>query len=409
MGCRPLNLIRIIPAKESQVLKRSLWQEISMDPAREGKEGRRKYISFRKRLIAVAAASVIIVAGFAIYQYSVNRPPAGKVLNIYTYDSFMKYGENNISARNTVFQTFAKEFNITVNVHYIKSGLLLSKLENQKNNPQADVVIGLTNMNGVQAVNDGLILNYTPPAANFINSSLKSEMGSASGFITPYEYSYLGIDYNKTYFETRNLTPTFADLSNSSMAGNLLMQYPSTSDTGLGFLLWEISYYKYILDRNWTTWWLDMKPYTTGHFYSDWSTSFQYYDTGPGTRMLVSYLTDPAYNTYFGYGNSSGSTLTFHDSKAYGWRTIYGLGIINGSSNIALDREFINYFLSPTVQNLVPQNEWMYPANGTISLPASFNSIQNFGHIYPLNNYLNATEIANNYKEWEFEWSNIMQ
>lgn len=380
-----------------------------MDPAREEKEGVRKYSPFKMRIIALAAAVIIIVAGFAVYQFSLNKAPEGKVLNVYTYDTFMKYGSDNASARSTVFETFAHEYNVTVNVHYIKSGMLLPTLETQKGNPQADIVIGLTNMNGVQAVNDGLVLNYTPSATSYINSSLKSEMGSANGYITPYEYSYLGIDYNRTYFGVQNLTPTFSYLSNSSVAQNLLMQYPSTSSTGLGFLLWEIAYYKYLLGENWTKWWLDIKPYTGGHIYSDWTTSFGYYDTGPSTRMVVSYLTDPAYNTYFGYGNSTGSTVTFHDSKAYGWRTIYGLGIVNGSGNLALDRAFVNYFLSPTVQDLVPQNEWMYPANSTISLPSSFNSIQNFGHIYPLNDYLNATEIASNYQEWEFEWSNIMQ
>ncbi len=397
-----------MPAKESEVLKRSLWQEKKMDPAREDNNRPKRYSSYRRKLIAVAAAVIVIAAGFTVYYSILNARQPGKSITVYTYDSFFAYGLNKTNARNAVFHTFESEYGVTVNVKYIK-GSLINTLYSERNHPRADIVIGLTNMNGIQAVKEGLLAKYTPPADGYINSSLLKGLGTASSYLAPYEYSYLGIDYNKTYFGTDNLTPAFSDLSNRSMASNLLLQYPTSSNTGQGFLLWEISYYKYVLGENWTGWWKDVKNYTAGHIYNDWATSFNYFDTGPNTRLLVSYLTDPAYNSFFGYGNSTGSTLSFHASKAYGWRTIYGIGIVNGSQNMTLDREFINYFLGPSVQNEIPQNEWMYPANQTIGLPGSFNAIQNFGQVYPLNNYLNATEIYNNVKSWDTEWLNIMQ
>lgn len=381
-----------------------------MDPARDKTEKGRGYSSYRKRLSALVIAVVIIVAGFSVYYGIMNRPSGEKTLTIYTYSSFMAYGANKNQTLNTVFGTFENAHNVKIIVKTPSNGILQQLLA-EKNNPQADIVIGLTNMNGVTASGQGLLVNYTPPAEQYINSSLIAEMGSASNYITPYEYSYLGIDYNRSFvngtsFTTDgNFTPSFSNLSHDILAGNLLLENPTTDDTGLGFLLWQIAYYKYVLhDNSWMDWWNSTSKATSGHIYDSWDTAFGYFNTGNGTNLVVSYLTDPAYNQYFGYGNTTGSAVTYHDGKAYGWRTIYGIGIVNGSKNVALDKEFLNYFLSPTVQNEIPTNEWMYPANSSISLPPLFGGLQSQSSIYPLNNYITASDIAQNIQTWETQW-----
>lgn len=373
-----------------------------MDPARDN-EKRGRYRPYRKRLISLVVALIIIVAGFAIYYSKLNSSSGDKTLTIYTYSSFMAYGSNKTQAYNTVFGAFEQQYGVKIIVKTPSAGLL-NTLTSQKSNPQADIVIGLTNMNGVQAAGRGLLVNYTPPADSYLNSSLLNEMGSASNYVTPYEYSYLGIDYNRSFTGPVNFTPSFANLTTITNASNLLLENPTTDDTGLGFLLWEIAYYTYVLNENWTKWWNETKPYTTGHIYDSWDTAFGYFGTGLHTNLLVSYLTDPAYNSYFGYGNGTGSSVVYHDGNAYGWRTIYGIGIVNGSKNLQLDREFVNYFLSPHVQNEVPTNEWMYPANTTITLPPSFSILPDQGNIIPLNNYVTASDIATNIQTWETQW-----
>lgn len=373
-----------------------------MDPARDN-EKRGRYRPYRKRLISLVVALIIIVAGFAIYYSKLNSSSGDKTLTIYTYSSFMAYGSNKTQAYNTVFGAFEQQYGVKIIVKTPSAGLL-NTLTSQKSNPQADIVIGLTNMNGVQAAGRGLLVNYTPPADSYLNSSLLNEMGSASNYVTPYEYSYLGIDYNRSFTGPVNFTPSFANLTTITNASNLLLENPTTDDTGLGFLLWEIAYYTYVLNENWTKWWNETKPYTTGYIYDSWDTAFGYFGTGLHTNLLVSYLTDPAYNSYFGYGNGTGSSVVYHDGNAYGWRTIYGIGIVNGSKNLQLDREFVNYFLSPHVQNEVPTNEWMYPANTTITLPPSFSILPDQGNIIPLNNYVTASDIATNIQTWETQW-----
>lgn len=188
------------------------------------------------------------------------------------------------------------------------------------------------------------------------------------------------------------------------------MENPLYDSTGEGFLLWQIAYYQYLLHQDWTTWWKSIKPYAyaQGHIYDSWDTAFGYYGTGPNTNLAVSYLTDPAYNYYFSYGNGTGSTVSYHNGTAYGWQTVYCIGIVNGSANLPIDRAFVNYFLGPAVQNEIPQNEWMYPANDTIALPQSFSYAVNPTDIVPLNDYLNASTIAENVQSWELQWQLIM-
>ncbi len=395
-----------------RISKGLLWQELIMDPARDSEPVGRKYTSFRRRVIAVAIAVIIIVAGFTIY-YSITSGNHGgkKVLTIYAYDSFLKYGNNYNKTFSTVFGTFAREHNVTINV--VNKSNLLPTLESQKGTPGADIVIGLTNMNGVTAVSNNLLVKYSPPGASYVNSSLMNEMGSAVSYLTPYEYSYLGIDYNRSFVNNTAFAPhgqffpSFENLTNSSLASNLLMENPTIDDTGEGFLLWEIAYYQHVLHENWTKFWNSTKAYATGNVLDSWGTAFGQYDTGPGTNMVVSYLTDPAYNVYNGYGNGSGSTVTYHNGTAYGWRTIYGIGIVNGSHNLSLDRQFVSYFLNQTVQSQLPLNEWMYPANQSTPLPPVFGVLPDQSNIQPLNNYLNATQISLNIKAWELQWQSI--
>ncbi len=379
-----------------------------MEPARDKNPGWKGLRPFEKRLAAVGIAVVIVVASFGAY-YAISGQHGGKrTLVVYTYGSFMAYGANKTAAFQKVFGTFEKEYNVSIVVRTPAQGLL-SALKSQNGTGQADLVIGLTNMDGVQAARDGLLVSYTPPADAYISQSLKGSMGSASPYLTPYEYAYLGVDFNKSVFQQggTQFRPTFGDLSNSSAASNLLLENPLYDSTGEGFLLWEIAYYQ-MLHQNWTNWWKAVKPYVQRHIYDSWSTAFGYFGTGPGTNLLASYLTDPAYNYYFGYGNGTGSTVTYSNGTAYGWQTVYCIGIVNGSHSIPLDRAFVNYFLGPGVQNEIPQNEWMYPANQTIQLPQSFNYAVDPSNVVPLNEYLNASTIATNLQAWELQWQQLM-
>ena len=391
------------------ILKLLLWQDDLMEPARdENKEGK-KYGSYRKKLYTLIVVVVVVIAGFAIYYTVANLPSKKLTLVIYTYDSLFTSGNNNTTqVYNAIFGNFEKMYNVTIDITKPTNGLL-QQLNATRSHPQADIVIGLDNINGPQAVSDGLLMKHSSSAKPYINSSLYSEMGNAASYITPYEYSDLGIDYN-TSFVQANFTPSMWNLANNStIASNLLLENPLTDSYGQQFLVWEIALSKYVLGQNWTVWWKSIKQYLTGHIYPDWGHAFGNFETGAGTNLVVSSLTDPAYYYLFGYGNGTNSTVLYQKGTPYGWRTIYGLGIVNGSKNVALDKAFINYFLSPAVQKYIPEVEWNYPANSSQSLPNSYIHAPDQSKIVQLNEYMNASYVAQNVPQCDTEWLSIMQ
>jgi len=378
-----------------------------MIPAREREKRIGKLRPFEKRVLTVAVALVMLIAGFSVY-YSIGNTSGKPTLVVYTYPSFLTSGSNPKQAYAQVFGTFEKEYGVNIVVKRPSRGLIQT-LELQGTHPQANIVIGLNNIDAVEAVQQGLLAKYQPPATEYINRTLMEELGSAVGYLTPYEYAYLGIDYNMSLTGGAILKTDFQDIAvNHTLAGNLLMEYPELSATGEAFLLWEISFYTYILHQNWTAWWSQMKQYASDHIFDSWSQAFSRFETGAGTNMVVSYATDPAYFRYFNQSAETNSTLIYYNGTAYGWRTIYGIGIVNHSENTALSEKFVNYFLSPVVQNELPLNEWMYPANSTVRLPGVYRYAVNESAVFPLNNYLNATDIQLNIENWLDEWIELM-
>lgn len=377
-----------------------------MSPAGNEEKRGSRYAGYRRKVLALAVAVIIVVAGFSVY-YFLKNEKHGNVLVVYSYDSFMAYGNNSIGYNfNTIFGHFDQEYNVTIEV--VNQSDPLSILEAEASHPVANIVLGLTNMNGVIAEQKNLLVKYTPPGLAYVNSTLISEMGSAASYVIPYEYSYLGIDYNTSFAGGHNFTPTFEDLLSRSNASNLLLENPASDSTGLGFLLWEIAYYKFLLKQDWQIWWQGYANNSTAKnkIYDTWGDAFNAFNTGAGTNLVSSYLTDPAYYSLEGYG-PLGSAVSYYHGGAYGWRTIYGIGIVNGSGNLPLEEAFVNYFLSPRVQDLIPENEWMYPANSTIQLPSLYGMLPSQDSITPLNNYMNASYIAENISNWILQWDNL--
>ena len=153
---------------------------------------------------------------------------------------------------------------------------------------------------------------------------------------------------------------TFPDIAdNASWASQLLYEDPTVDITGEEFLVWQIEYYQHVLDENWTTFWAALLPHLVYKPAPDWGTAFAEFTSSPGNpQMVVSYSTDPAYAAYYGPPNQFNATVSWWNGTAYGWRSVYGLGIVSGSRHLSLDEQFEQWFLSGAVQSQIPTNEW---------------------------------------------------
>jgi thiamine transport system substrate-binding protein len=358
-------------------------------------------------LIAILAAVVVIIAGLGLYTLASQQTAT---LVIYTYDSLFGGADCGAANWSTVFGAFESAHDVHIDVE-CPAGTLASTLLAQQNAPGADLVIGLDELTAPEADADHLLVPYAPPELGKVSPTLVQEL-SPDDAVVPYEWGYLGIDYNSSFAaQTRGAVAnaTFPDfVSNASWARQLLVEDPSVDITGEEFLVWEIEYYEHVLHEDWQGFWRTVLPEMAFAPATDWGTAFDEF-TGPppAPQMVASYTTDPAYAAANGEAGQYNTTVSWWNGTAYGWRTIYGIGIVAGSHHLSLDEQFEDWFLGGRVQSLIPLNEWEYPANETIPLPSVYDANIDPTSIVPLNADTSPSQVAANLTGWVDDWLTI--
>jgi thiamine transport system substrate-binding protein len=359
-------------------------------------------------LAATVVALAVVLAGYGVYSYESHLPAAGTTdLVVYTYPSFFGGGcGSNISA---VLAPFESQHHVTVTFE-CPGGSLLATLENERNAPSADVVVGLDEVTATRAADDGLLVPYAPTGLANVPSNLVAEL-DPTHHSTPYEWGYLSIDYSPSFWNATDgaiAHAAFSDFTNNTTwAKGLLTEDPTGDITGDEFLLWEIAFYQYVLHQDWTSWWRSVAPYIQTA--PDWQTAFDEFSSPPNNPpMVVSYTTDAAYAAATGSPGSLNGTVTSWGGVEYGWKTIYGMGVVNGSAHVGLDEALIDWLLGGTVQAAIPTNEWEYPANDTAALPPSFGAALDPASIVALDDTMTPAEIALELPGYLNEWQSLM-
>ena len=362
-------------------------------------------------IVAIAIALVVAVTGFGIAEYESQLAPAGEpTLVVYTYPSLFGGVDCGAPAFSTVFGAFELSHHVRIEVE-CPAGTLLETLLEQAGAPGADLVIGLDELTTPVAAADHLLVPYRPPALADVPSALVAEL-SAEAAAVPYEYGYLAIDYNASFAARTDgaiARATFTNFtSNATWAQGLLTENPEYDITGEEFLAWQIEFYSAVLHENWTSFWRSVWAEGLPSPAPSWGAAFGEFSAPSGNPpMVVSYSTDPAYAAANGEAGAFNSTVSWWNGTAYGWRTIYGIGIVNGSRELPLDEAFENWFLSGTVQSEIPENEWEYPANVTIPLPAVFDASIPPASIAPLNADVSSTELSADLPGWIATWLSL--
>ncbi len=346
-----------------------------------------------------AVALVVVVAGVGLAAY-LGSGLGEPTLVIYAYSSL--FGGPGTANYSYVFDTFAAAHHVHIDVEF-PSGTLVSTLLAQKNAPVADLVIGLDEITTPQAEANGLLVPYSPPGLANVSGDLATSLSPDHG-ATPYEWGYLGIDYSAAFAAAthgavaRATLPDFA--TNASWAGQLLIEDPTVDITGEEFLVWQIEYYETVLHENWTGFWTGVLPHLAYLPAPDWGSAFNEFSSPGGPAMVVSYTSDPAYAAYTGTPGAYNSTVSWWNGTAYGWRTVYGIGIVSGTRHLGLDQEFVNWMLNGSVQNEIPLNEWEYPANQSVSVPPVYSWAPDPYAIQPLNDRTTPSEIESSLSGW---------
>lgn len=338
------------------------------------------------------------------------KKTASKTLQIYTYESLMSDLYYNIEGN------FSAYSGINVNItRFSDANQLVTELTS---GAKPDIVIGIDNaLINLFNVSNYFVQYDNSSVLNNINPELMNNL-DPSHYLIPYDYGVIALTYQNSLVNSSNYpflgnNFTFNDLVNSTLASKIVLENPKISSTGLGFLLSTIATYgdsannvTGVLGQNWTNFWK-----TTGKKFTvtkSWNDAYAVFSDAKGSNpIMVSYLTDPAYN-YCLYNDTSTSTAltTLSNGSQAGWFQIEGMGIVKGSPNQAAAQEFMNWFLSEDVQNKIPESNWMFPANVEATVPACFSAagVPNLKTIVPLNNYITTTQLKTYLSSWMNQW-----
>ncbi|KAA3641377.1 MAG: thiamine ABC transporter substrate-binding protein [Armatimonadetes bacterium] len=336
-------------------------------------------------LIIVAVAVMVSVAACS----SDSNPDEIVLL---THDSF--------AVSDGVLEEFTAQTGITVVQRTGgDAGTMLNQAVLTKDNPIADVIYGVDNTFISRAIDNDLFVSHRASGIENVSELLLVDGDLA----TPIDYGDVCVNYHMEGLENRDvpipanlddlLDPTYRDL--------FVVEDPATSSPGLAFLMATIAAYPDGADYDWKAYWTDL--FANGvSVASDWSEAYytQFSQAGGDRPLVVSYASSPPAEVLFGELTEAPTGVMTEGC----FRQIEYAGILKGSEHEANAGVLIDFLLSPTFQNDIPLNMFVYPANSQATLPQVFADYTVFPDAPVV---MEPHTIDENRERWIEEWTQI--
>ncbi|MCD6554227.1 MAG: thiamine ABC transporter substrate-binding protein [Anaerolineae bacterium] len=354
----------------------------------------------KKQLCLLLAFVILTGLATACRPAAATPTPAGpRTLVLMSHDSF--------AVSEDVIAEFEEAHN--AKVQFLPSGdagAALNQAILSKANPLADVFFGVDNTFLSRALQAGIFEPYKPRGLENVPDELKLDPEYR---LVPVDYGDVCLNYDKSYFEEKGLTPpqTLEDLTRPELKGLTVVENPATSSPGLCFLLATVGHFGESGDYTYLDFWRDMRAndvlVTEGWEDAYWGQSTW---AGEGNRpIVVSYATSPAAEVYFSEGAleepPTGNVLG--DGACF--RQIEFVGILKGTKNRDLAEAFIDFMLSEHFQEDIPLQMWVFPANEKAALPQVF---LDFAEIPERPAVVSPEAIAKNREAWIEAWTEVV-
>ena len=288
---------------------------------------------------------------------------AGSTLTVMTHDSF------NVSKE--VIALFEKENQ--VEVRFLKSGdagAALVQAILSKDNPLADVFYGVDNTFYSRAIEGGIFQAYDSPMLAHIPANLRLD---AENRLLPVDYGDVCLNYDKAWFQEKGIAPPtdLADLAKPEYAGLTVVQNPATSSPGLAFLLATIGRFG---EDGYLDFWKKLRANNV-LVTSGWEDAYfgHFTAASKGDRpIVVSYASSPPAAVFYSEKPlteaPTGAVVT--DGNAF--RQIEFVGILKGTKELELAKKFVDFMLGKDLQEDIPLQMFVFPANDQAKLPEVF-------------------------------------
>lgn len=319
-------------------------------------------------------------------------PPTELV--IMTHDSF--------DVSKEVIEEFELSNNAKLTIYKAgDAGEVLVRAILEKGNPSADLLYGIDNTYLTRALNENLFLPYKSALLSNVPDHLILD---PTFHITPIDFGYVNINYDKSYLAENGLKPPtkLEELTGPRWKSRLVVQNPSTSSTGLAFLIATISYFGEHGNYNYLDFWKDLRANDVA-VKDGWSDAYytDFSQNGGSRPLVVSYATSPAAEVFFSEGKyTEAPTGNVLIDKA-SFLQVEGIGILAGSNNVELSRQFIDFMLGTRFQEDIPGKMFVYPANSLAKTPGFFK----FAEVPTSSSDIDPATISAKREEWIDSWT----
>ncbi|MGD2173747.1 MAG: thiamine ABC transporter substrate binding subunit [Gammaproteobacteria bacterium] len=333
-------------------------------------------MNFKPRCItAVLAALLLSFAASA-------APPT---LTVYTYDSFT----SDWGPGPKVKQAFEARCDCELELVGLEDGVsILNRIRLEGKNTRADLLLGIDTNLTAEARATGL---FEAHGITLENSTLPQPWQDK--LFLPYDYGYFAFVYNREKLD--KLPTSLHRLVDDENGPTLLIQDPRTSTPGLGLLLWVKKVYGDGAAGAWAK--LAPRIVTVS---KGWSEAYGLFLKGEAD-MVLSYTTSPAYHL-IAEDDARFAAARFDEGH---YQQIEVAGMLAGSDNKGLAREFLRFMVSEEFQQIIPTTNWMFPAALAKSkLPPEFSQL-----VDPSPALLfDDEEVMKRRRAWIDEWLEVM-
>ena len=290
-------------------------------------------------LLLAATAAMAMLASACSSQASA---PAPTEVVLVAYDAF--------TPAEGIFDAFTKETGVNVKVvNAGDTGTMLSKAILTAGNPEGDVMWGIDN--------------------TFLSRAREADVLES---YTPVDEGDICVNFDKNWFASRKLAvpTTFEDLVKPEYRNLLVVQDPTSSSPGLGFLLATVAHFG---ERKWQDYWRQLKANGV-KVVSDWTAAYTVEFSGSSGKgkypLVVSYGSSPPAEVVYSATPIDEPPTGVMEATCF--RQTEYVGVLRGTKNTEIAEKLVKYLLDTPFQESMPLTLFVFPVNPDAKLPKVF-------------------------------------
>jgi thiamine transport system substrate-binding protein len=281
-----------------------------------------------------------------VYLYKNNNPQQkNSTLVVYTYSSFASSWGPGPELKKLFFEKTHKTVEF---VDAGEAGIIIQRVLLEKNNPKADIVLGLDQFQ-ITASETKSLFEKLPPLNLNLDPSAPQGKIMMDPFVA-YNWAPMTFIYRKS--DNNILPKKLMDFASPDFKGKIVLIDPGTSTAGFIFFHWVLQK----LGEKETLAFFDKLKKTTFSVTPSWSAGYGLFKKKQ-SQYVFSYLTSPIYH-WIEEKDLDYVPLYLEEELPY---HIEYVGILSSSPNQSDAQEFLKFLFEPEAQKIIMSYNFMLP------------------------------------------------